>query len=62
MARSVRLSEVNEAAEECITKMIREEIHVTALCVCEFPDGWTLEDIGNDPIMLANMMDMIASE
>jgi len=62
MARSIRVDEINEAAEECITNMIREELHVTAITVREFPDGWTLEDLAPDPIMLANMMDMIASE
>ncbi len=40
----------------------REALHGTADCVRELPDSWTLEDLSRDPIMMANMMDMLAND
>jgi len=56
------IKEVRDLAEECVSKMIREELHGVALTCIEFPDGWTLEDLAHDPIMMSNMMDMLANE
>lgn len=56
------MAEVRTLAEECVSKMIREELHGVALTCVEFPDGWTLEDLAHDNVMMANMMDMIANE
>lgn len=40
----------------------RQALHGTADCVKELPDAWTLEDLAHDPIMMANMMDMLAND
>ena len=49
--RSVHMSEVNKAAEECITKMLREEMHVCALTVIDLEqcDGMTMEFLFSQP-------------
>jgi hypothetical protein len=51
MSRSVKLSEVNEAAEECITKLVREEMHVCALTIITLPecDGMSMDFLFAQP-------------
>jgi len=36
--RSTYIEDVNKLAEDCVTKMIREELHNTALRVVSLPD------------------------
>ena len=47
MSRSVKLSEVNEAAEECITQLVREKMHTCAITVLTLSelDGMTMEGL-----------------
>jgi hypothetical protein len=54
MADVVRLEQesVNEAANRCITNMLREEMHVTALTIVSLPecDGMTAEFLLSQPL------------
>lgn len=49
--RSMYIEDVNKLAEDCIIKMIREDLHTTALTVISLPecDGMTPEFLFSQP-------------
>ena len=63
--RSKYIEDVNKLAEDCVTKMIREDMHTTALCVISLPecDGMTPEFLFAQPKeAVAEYIEAIAEE
>jgi hypothetical protein len=63
--RSKYIEDVNKLAEDCVTKMIREELHTTALCVVSLPecDNMTMDYLFAQPApAVAEYLEAISNE